>query len=249
MYYNRLNLKSSGGKGYRSFQVPTVSGATAPGTEFGRAQTFALKRIFGRLEVALELTQEDEESLKAVRRLQQIVLDVVGGSSSSGDERPASPFPFPLPGLLPVLTGAGSERDGGVATMGPREAVDAAWKAAAIAGLIGPGLVSISQKFLVQLAVRWALNLGISSANALFPLRISIFREVAESSAVRQRNPQRPKLSDGPPVCESRFWFSKRLATTISSRPCDRRHGCSVAWSFAPGESVATRVVRGAWDK
>lgn len=121
-----------------------------------RVQDFAVTRILSRLEVALELTPEDQESLKAVRRLQEILRGVVSpGDSSSGDGRSRSPVSFPPLGLLsPFLGGAVGRGDGSGSSLGAREAVDTARQAAAIVSLIGPGLLSIAQKFLVQLSVR-----------------------------------------------------------------------------------------------
>ncbi|CAM9495053.1 unnamed protein product [Pylaiella littoralis] len=111
-----------------------------------KAQSFALSRIFNRLEVALELTKEDQESLKALRRLQELLQ---GGINSGGSSSPAGLLSGA--GLLPA--GLFSLQPGGAA-VGPREAVDAARQAAALASMIGPGVASIAQKFLVQLAAR-----------------------------------------------------------------------------------------------
>lgn len=132
-----------------------------------RAQTFALSRIFNRLEVALELTQEDQESLKALRRLQELLQGGIN-AGSKGDESSSSPsslsssFPFPPSPVSVLLSGGGAGRrllPSGFslqpgAAVGPREAVDAARQAAGLAAMIGPGVASIAQKFLVQLAAR-----------------------------------------------------------------------------------------------
>ncbi|CAM9138698.1 unnamed protein product [Ectocarpus sp. 12 AP-2014] len=128
-----------------------------------KVQSFALSRIFNRLEVALELTQEDQESLKALRRLQQLLQgginkDGVENSSSSSSSSRGVGFPSP-PSPAALLPGGGSIFPSGFslqpgAAVGPREAVDAARQAAGLASMIGPGVASIAQKFLVQLAAR-----------------------------------------------------------------------------------------------
>lgn len=123
-----------------------------------RAQSFALSRIFNRLEVALELTQEDQESLKALRRLQQLLQGGGGGGAAAAGGGSSSPsFPFP-PSPASLLSGGGLLPSGFSlqpgAAVGPREAADAARQAAGLASMIGPGLASIAQKFLVQLAAR-----------------------------------------------------------------------------------------------
>ena len=132
-------------------------------TSLIRAQSFALSRIFNRLEVALELTQEDQESLKALRRLQELLQGGIDGAAAgaAGDRGSSSSspsFPFP-PSPASLLSGGGLLPSGFSlqpgAAVGPREAVDAARQAAGLASMIGPGLASIAQKFLVQLAARW----------------------------------------------------------------------------------------------
>lgn len=116
--------------------------------------------MFNRLEIALELTQEDQESLKALRRLQQLLQGGIGegGTSQNGDARSTSPLPAGFPQLgFPLLSGGigRGQREGGTAgVMGPREAIDTARQLAALASLIGPGVVAIVQKFLVQLSAR-----------------------------------------------------------------------------------------------
>lgn len=78
-----------------------------------------------------------------------------GGERSSSSSSSPSPFP-PSPAAL--LTGGGllppgfSLQPG--AAVGPREAAEAARQAAGLAAMIGPGLASVAQKFLVQLAAR-----------------------------------------------------------------------------------------------
>lgn len=136
---------------YLSFS--SISGASR------RAQTYALSRVFNRLEVALELSQEDEESLKALRRLQELFLGGVnnGDLERGGKDRSSSPFPqgipLPIPAAIPSLLPRGA----GTGAMGPREAVDAARQAAGLATMIGPGMVAIVQNFFVQLTVRSVL--------------------------------------------------------------------------------------------
>ncbi|CBN74481.1 protein kinase:ABC1 family [Ectocarpus siliculosus] len=128
-----------------------------------KVQSFALSRIFNRLEVALELTQEDQESLKALRRLQQLLQGGInndGGENSSSSSSSSRGVGFPLPpSPAALLSGGGSIFPSGFslqpgAAVGPREAVDAARQAAGLASMIGPGVASIAQKFLVQLAAR-----------------------------------------------------------------------------------------------
>ncbi|CAN0085410.1 unnamed protein product, partial [Discosporangium mesarthrocarpum] len=77
-----------------------------------KLQSLALSRVVNRLEVALELTQEDQESLKAFRRLRKLVeglLSDQGASTSrasAAEGRGAGPQGLPgLPGLLPGLPG------------------------------------------------------------------------------------------------------------------------------------------------
>ncbi|CAB1118295.1 unnamed protein product [Ectocarpus sp. CCAP 1310/34] len=129
-----------------------------------KVQSFALSRIFNRLEVALELSQEDQESLKALRRLQQLLQGGInndGGENSSSSSSSSSRgvgFPLP-PSPAALLPGGGSIFPSGFslqpgAAVGPREAVEAARQAAGLASMIGPGVASIAQKFLVQLAAR-----------------------------------------------------------------------------------------------
>lgn len=123
-----------------------------------RAQTYALSRVFNRLEVALELSQEDEESLKALRRLQELFLGGVNdGDSEGGKDRSSFPFPQGIPLPFPVGFPSLMPRGEGTGAMGPREAVDAARQAAGLATMIGPGMVAIVQKFFVQLTVRSVL--------------------------------------------------------------------------------------------
>lgn len=139
-------------------------------TQRKRVQSFALSRIFNRLEVALELTQEDQESLKALRRLQQLLQGGInndGGENSSSSSSSSRGVGFPLPpSPAALLSGGGSIFPSGFslqpgAAVGPREAVDAARQAAGLASMIGPGVASIAQKFLVQLAARY-VRVGIS---------------------------------------------------------------------------------------
>lgn len=133
--------------------LPVLSSSSSRGSR--RAQTYALSRVFNRLEVALELSQEDEESLKALRRLQELFLGGVNNGDLEGKkDGSSSPFPQGIP--LPIPAGFPSllPRGAGTGAMGPREAVDAARQAAGLATMIGPGVVAIIQKFLVQLTVR-----------------------------------------------------------------------------------------------
>ena len=116
-----------------------------------RVPSIALSRVFNRLEVALELTQEDQESLKALRRLQELLRGGVGGGLE-GDET-LSPLPRGLPVSLPAGFSSFLPGAGGVA-LGPREVAEVARQAAGLATTIGPGAVAIVQKFLVQLTAR-----------------------------------------------------------------------------------------------
>lgn len=107
--------------------------------------------MFSRLEVALELTQEDQESLKALRRLQELLQGGINGASGDGDKSRSSPIglPLPVPAAFSLLPGG--RRGGG---MGPAEAADAVRQAAGLASMIGPGVLAIAQKFVAQLAAR-----------------------------------------------------------------------------------------------
>ncbi|CAM9540171.1 unnamed protein product [Chrysoparadoxa australica] len=105
------------------------------------------QQVFGRLETVLSLSSDDEETLRTLRRLFDIVRPMV---TQQGDEqargRPLGAFPLPPP-FRPLP---------------PQEVAQLARDVASLLSLIGPGARAMIQRFQVQLTTRQLARLADS---------------------------------------------------------------------------------------
>jgi len=116
----------------RAISSAPMNPLTAPIQLLSKLQLVAFDRIITRLEIALELTAEDQEALTTLSRLVEIFRGNNPQNVSS----------------IPIRVANRSLRNGG------KEVREAARALAGIVSLIGPGATSMSQKYVRQLFSR-----------------------------------------------------------------------------------------------
>ncbi|KAG5187551.1 protein kinase:ABC1 family [Tribonema minus] len=132
----------------------------APLQLVARLQLLAFDRVAARLEVALELTADDQEALSTLRRLVEVFRGAGGGGNASGSARAAAvraQFNYGSSAAAAVSSeggGAAAPARAPRAQLSPRRAAQAARALMSVFTLVAPGARAMTEKYLAQLLSR-----------------------------------------------------------------------------------------------